>query len=37
MISNENKQALYWTAGFVGVIVVVAIVAYVVGWPASVE
>ncbi len=37
MVSNENKQALYWTAGFVGVVIVIAIVAYIVGWPVPVK
>ena len=32
MVSNENKQALIWTAGIAGVIVVIAVVAYLMGW-----
>ena len=32
MVSNENKQALIWTAGITGVIVVIAVVAYMMGW-----
>ncbi len=32
MVSNENKKALIWTAGITGVIVVIAVAAYMMGW-----
>ncbi len=32
MVSNENKKAFIWTAGIMGVIVVIAVVVYMMGW-----
>ena len=32
MTGNDNKQALYWTAGVMGLVIVLALLAYAMGW-----
>lgn len=31
-MKTENKQAIYWSTGVVGLLVVLAVIAYLVGW-----
>ena len=31
-MKTENKQSIYWTTGAVGLLVVLAVIAYLVGW-----
>jgi len=31
-MTEENKKSIYWTAGIIGVIVVVVLIAYALDW-----